>query len=111
MNTTSASASLREASAPKKSLALTTSSRSCPRRSVTAARVRPELRTNLCSAGSSASRTSSTSLPLATNSGRVPSASLRCSPLPFSMAFASSRTQPWKAARVGLSKMRTISSI
>jgi hypothetical protein len=102
---------LRDASAPKKSLAFTISSPNWPRRSFTAASARPELRTSARSAGSCSSSTRSTSSPEATKPGRLPSASFRSSPRPSLIALASSRTQPWKARRVGSSKVETISSI
>ena len=111
MNIASASDSLRDASAPKKSLALTISSRSWPRRSFTAFSARPELRTRRRSEGSWESSISSTSSPVATNRGRLPIASLRSSPRPLSIAVASSRIQPWKFLRVSLSKSEMISSI
>ena len=82
IRTVSASASLREASAPMKLFAFTISSRSWPRRSFTAASERPLLRISARRAGSSSSSTRSTSSPLATNPGRLPSASFRSSPRP-----------------------------
>ena len=85
-----------------KLFAFTISSRSCPRRSFTAASARPLLRIRARSAGSSSSSTRSTSSPLATKPGRLPSASFRSSPRPSRIARASSCIQPWNASPRGL---------